>query len=486
MSLKKKVIRGFYWTSGAQFICQVLQIAFTAVLARLLDPADFGLIAMALVFTRFVNMIKGLGLGGAIIQKQETSQEELSSLYWLNIGFTLLLALLLALSAPLGAKFYNQKILTDIILILAVNVFLSSFSAVHGSLLNKALHFKALALIEISVLLISNSTAIILAFMGWGIWSLVARLLLQTLFNTILTIAFSSWRPSLKLNIKKTYSYLNYGIYMSMGNLAFFFTQNIDFILIGKYLNAYALGFYTIAFNLAAIPGDQVKNILIRVLFPSFAKIQGNRTELTAAYHKSIKYLAMVLFPVLFGLSSVSSEFILTIYGHKWTSAIELLPALAMLGIFRGFLHLTNSIILSNGESKLIFKIEVIQAILMVVFISIAVIYFNLLIVAIIYAIIQGFTFFYTHQWSKKFIDTTLKTLFNSISLPLYSSIIMVIGIKALKFSMVEFLILPDLKIVFHLFLLIAVGIALYAMAIWGFDKNKDLEQLTNLLFLKN
>lgn len=462
MSLKKKVIKGFFWTSGSKAIEIIAQIGFTAVLARLVEPREFGLLGMALVFTRLANLLRGLGLGGAVIQSQEIDPDILSSIFWINIILSAFFALILISVAPVGVWFYKEPILLEIIYVLALNTFISSFQSLHVVLLNKELNFKALSIIDMSSLLFSNTIAITLAFRGCGVWSLLARIIIDTFIRIMMHWILNSFRPKLNIDIKKTIPLIRFGGYMTLKYIVHFFTNNIDFLLIGKIFGANALGYYTIAFNLAALPGEQVKNICSKVIFPFFAKIQNEVKHLSNYYHLSLFYLALILLPLLTGIGVLAPELITVIYGEMWKPAIPILSVLVIVGIARGFMHLIYAVILSRGDSKIVFQIEFFQALAMVFTISIAVFYTTLLTVAITYSVVQAVFFLTTYKLSGKHVAISIKKFVNSFRKPSFATAGMVLFLFLLKIVFDSSTYLTNVLDSVKLIILAAMGIIFY------------------------
>lgn len=469
-SIKGQTLRGLYWTTGTRAIEILLQIGFTAILARLLSPKDFGLIGMALVFTRFANMAKGLGLGGAVIQRLYCTHEELSSIFWLNVIVSLFFSIAVAIISPLGAAFYHQPVLTSVIVVLAANVFLSSLNSVHNSLMRKTLRFKTLALIEISVLILSYSGAVITAYFGWEIWSLVTRIILSTFFLVIFTWYFSNWLPGWHFNFGETISYLSYGGYLSLTNIFYFFTQNIDFILVGKYIGPETLGIYTIAFNLTVMPGEQVKNTITKVLFPSISKIQENKYKLTEVFNQSIKYITLFLVPMLFILAILSKEVIIVLYGDKWLQAASILPIFTLLGIVRGLNYIIRTVILSKGNSRLIFCIETIQSLVMSSAIFLAVLSTNLFLIAITYTLISLIFFLIGNYYLERYIYTSFTNLFHNLSAGLISGILMLFSLFILKILFSLFFTYNNY--VFKLIFFSLSGVIIYFGLLWYLFRN--------------
>ena len=207
MQLKKDAVKGVKWASASQLGRQVIQYTTTIILAALLVPSDFGLMAMAIVIVGFLEIFKDLGTAAAIIQNQNLSEESLSSIFWINIGFGALVAIIVFLAAPLGAEFYNNSKVEDILKVLSISFIWSSFGIVHKKLLEKELKFDLLAKIELIGVAIGAVVGISLALLEFGVWSLVFQSLSIAFITTSLLWIINSWRPRFFFFISKTKTY---------------------------------------------------------------------------------------------------------------------------------------------------------------------------------------------------------------------------------------------------------------------------------------
>src|SRR5665647_1176496 len=211
MSLKITLVRGIGWSATSQIARLLMQILISAILARLLAPSDFGLIAMVTVFSNFVAIFSGFGLASAIVQEREISDEALSSTFWISVGLGALLTIALAASAPLIAAFYSEPRLTPLVVFISTTFFVASFGNVQTGLLVKSMNFKALAVIGICATGISGPIAIFLAFSGYGVWSLAWYTVLSTSITVVFTWIYSRWVPHFLLGLQGVKGVLGFG-----------------------------------------------------------------------------------------------------------------------------------------------------------------------------------------------------------------------------------------------------------------------------------
>ena len=247
---------------GSQFI-------ITVILARLLSPGDFGLLGMTTVFTGFVAIFNNMGISGALIQKQDADERHLSSAFWLNIAVGIVLTFLMIAASPLIASFYNKPQLEPIIMVMSLNYFLASFTIVQQTILAKNMDFKRLAARDIISVIAGGLVGITLAFCGFGVWSLVYQSITFTLINVILLWTVSPWRPKFIFSKKAIMDIFKFSVNLTGFNIVNYFGRNVDYLLIGKFLGAEALGFYSLAYKLMMVPLQNISWAISRVMFPA-------------------------------------------------------------------------------------------------------------------------------------------------------------------------------------------------------------------------
>lgn len=385
MGLKKKTISGIIWSFGSQGGKQVSQFIITAVLARLLSPKDFGLLGMATVFTGFVTLFAELGVSGALIQKQNVDDNHLSSAFWLNIVVGIILTLIFIALAPLIAGFYNKPELKPILIVLSFNFVLSSFTVIQQTILTKDMDFRALAVRDVTAVIISGIVGIYLAYNGHGVWSLVYQLLTFTFVNGFLLWILSKWRPKFIFSITAIKDIFHFSANMTGFNILGYFSGNIDYLLIGRFLGSESLGYYTLAYKLMMVPLRNVTAVISKVMFPVFSQIQNDLEKVCKTYLKMIKAIAFITVPAMFGLFVIAPEFINIIYGPKWSPVIGLVKIFCFCGIAQSIGGTVVNIRLSQGKAGLQFKIGMLNTFFATILISIGLKWG-----------IYGVTFFYT------------------------------------------------------------------------------------------
>lgn len=322
------------WNSILSASSFIVSFIVGIALARILDPKDFGLLAMVSVFVSFVNLFVNAGTGSGLIQKKEINQADLSTVFWYNVTIGLLSALILiVLSNPI-ASFYNDNRLSDIVKVLALQPVISSLGIVQMNLMMRTIDLKKRTIAQLSGQLISATVGVPLALYGFGVWALVYSSLTSAFFSTFFYWIQSDWRPLFVFSYSSYKEIWNYSSKILYGNIVTQILNKIDILLIGRYLSPSIVGFYQKGRNLGQLPANQLGNIITKSYFPLLSRLQNDKIAFWNYFDsqsKTIAYLATIIF---FLLSLVSTELIGILYGEKWLPSSIYLKITAFLGFF--------------------------------------------------------------------------------------------------------------------------------------------------------
>lgn len=319
------------WAFGSYAGGRFLILVATAVLARLLTPADFGLVALALTFIALLEGISNLGLGQAlIIQDKSDLEEHAETAFVWSIAFGIVAAALIAALSPFIAGFFDEPQLVGIIAALGGNLFLRSLGITHYSLAQRGLDFRARTIAELSEAVVRGLVGIGLALAGFGAWSLVLGYLVGTVALDIAIWALVPWRPKLKPRRKNLPRLLRFGGALSLVDVTAAVGNNIDYLFVGKILGPAQVGLYSIAFAVPRLTVVNVSGVAEKVLFPALAI--HDRRELGRAYLITIRYLWMLALPVCALLALLAEPLILAIFGDQWGGAVVPMQVLAIYG----------------------------------------------------------------------------------------------------------------------------------------------------------
>ncbi len=355
-SLRQQAVRGIGWTATAQFGRQLVQFIILALLGRLLTTADFGLLGMTAVFVGFANLFGEMGFTAALIQRQELDHRHLTSVFWLNLAGGVLMALLMALGAPLISLLYQEPRLTSITLLISLTFPISALGLVHRAILTREMRFRALGMAELVAVFGSGLVALGLALNQFGVWSLVWQTITLTLLTTLLLWGMTRWRPTGGFSWEAVQELWGYSSNL-LGFQAFnYWARNGDNFLVGRFLGADALGLYTRAYITMLLPVNQVVGILGRVLFPTLAKVQNDPQRVKRIYLQTLASIALIAFPMMLGLIVVTYNFVLVVFGAQWLPMVRTLQILSGVGLLQSVGATTGWLYQSQGRTDLMFK----------------------------------------------------------------------------------------------------------------------------------
>jgi len=358
MSLKHSAASGIKWTTLSTATAAVLQIVQLTVLARLLKPADFGLMAMTMVVIGFAQAYADMGISAAVIHKQNVTRDQLSTLYWLNVGSGALVYAAVCAMTPLIVLFFHETKLYQLLPVVASSFFISSVGIQFLWLLEKELQFNTLAKQEIAATVVGTVVAITMAFLGYNVWSLVWGQIASAVVRAfcLCLVGFRRWRPHLHFRRSDLEGYVSFGLYQMGERSLNYLNSRIDQLLIGSLLGAQDLGYYNFAFNLVLQPVSRINPVLTRVAFPVLAKMQDDIPKLQKSYLKMMNVLSTVNAPVLLGMSAVAPVLVPLVFGTKWIPAIPLLQVLAFYAFIRSTGNPVGSLLLARGRADLGFR----------------------------------------------------------------------------------------------------------------------------------
>lgn len=355
MSLKRAATAGAKWTSISSAFGAIVQFAQITVLAWLLRPADFGLMAMVMIVLNFAQIYSDLGISLAIVQRQDSSNEQLSSLYWLSVVMGVVVFGILLAAAPFVAGLYGESQLGTLVPAISLLFLIAPLGSQFGLLMQKHFEFKKLALIEISAATAGAIVAIMGACHGFEVYSLVVGQLASTAITTLcfVVVGLTRWRPALHFRYSDVRGYLGFGLYQIGERSLNLIGSRIDQFLIGVFLGPEALGYYSFAWNLIIQPVNRINPILTRVAFPFFSQLQGDTERMRRGFLILLKMLSTINAPILLGISAVAPIFVPLIYGQKWEPAIVLVQLLAGVGFLRAMTNPVGTLMLAKGRADI-------------------------------------------------------------------------------------------------------------------------------------
>jgi len=365
-TLKSRAIKGVFWSATERLGPRAVQFVVSIILARLLTPAEFGLIGMLSVFMALGLVFLNSGFGSALIQKQNATKAHYNSVFFANILLSLVATGLLWVSAPWIAAFYNQPALIAPARGLSFNFLFAAIGLVQTTLLSKRMDFKTQAKVRLIAVTGSGVVGVSMALLNFGIWSLVAQSLSATLFNSLLLWVFNSWRPTRDFSMKALRELFGFSSRMLASGVLDTIFRNLYNVVIGKLFQPADLGYYTRANSLQQIPAQTLTGVIAKVTFPLFSEIQDDLDKMRNGFKKAIRAIALVNFPLMAGLMATAGPLVLTLLGEKWRPVIPYLQLLAIVGLFKPLSAINLNVLLAKGRSDLFFRLEIIKKTLVV------------------------------------------------------------------------------------------------------------------------
>lgn len=360
-SLKHKTTNGLLWSSIERFSNQGVQFLFSIVLARLLVPSDYGIVAMVAIFFMIAQCFIESGFGSALVRKQDRTEADFNTCFYFNIVIGIVCYLLLFISAPFIANFYNQPILNPIIRVSGLNVFLNSLCIVQGAQFTFKMDFRSTAKISLSSTIFSGIFGIVLAYMGFGVWTLVWQGVFSTFLRTILYWIVAGWRPKWIFSWDSFHYLFGYGSKLLVSYLIGVVYENIYPMIIGKFYTPAQLGNYSRALSWAQLPSSNVTGILQRVTFPVLSEIQGEKERISINYRRLIRLSAYIIFPLMIEMAAVASPLIRVVLTEKWDGCVLYLQIICLALMWYPVHAINLNLLEVKGRSDLFLRLEIIK-----------------------------------------------------------------------------------------------------------------------------
>ena len=366
--LKQKTLNGVVWSSVQRFGTMAITLASNIVLARLLSPDDYGCIAMLMIFISLANTFIDGGFGSALIQKKQPTQIDYSTIFYWNIVLSLVLYFLLFLGAPLVGKFYRLPLLTDVLRVQGVVLFFNALSIIQQNQLKKQLQFKKLSIVYIASATISLVIAIILAYHGWGVWSLVAQQIGISVFHAVLFWIVGHWHPLRVFSWKSFKELFSFGGFMLLSNLFGTLSNEIQGLFVGRMFNPTTLGLYNQAYRLEGSAATATSSIIDQVTYPVLAQLQDDKKALQSALKRFIQIPSYVCSLVMMILIVIAEPLIILLFSSKWIDCVPYFQILCTAGLAVCLQGSANNAIAAIGKSKVFFNWTIIKRSLTIVF----------------------------------------------------------------------------------------------------------------------
>ena len=356
-----KAYKGIFWSAVERFSTQGAHFLLSIILARMIAPHHFGLLAMLTIFIAVANAFVDSGFSMALVQKQDRTEKDYSTVFFFNIIISIIIFFILFLISPYIAAFYEEPILETLTKYVSLNIIITSFAVVHRAILVIRVDFKKQAKFSFYAVLISGFVGIVLAYYNYGVWALVVQSLSHNMINTILYIVNVRWFPRKTFSIESFKSLFGFGSKLLLSGLLNTIYLNLYSLVIGKFYSATNVGYYNRAYTLAQFPSTNLVQIMSRAIYPILCELQNEEERLKQSLLSYLRYSCFIVFPLMVGLATLSNPFIRFVLTDSWEGAIMPLTILSFSYMLYPIMHIDSQILSVKGRSDLFLKAEIIK-----------------------------------------------------------------------------------------------------------------------------
>ena len=368
-SLKQKAVSGIIWSAFQRYSTMIVTFISGIILARLLTPHDYGCIGMLAIFMVLAESFIDGGFGEALIQKKNPTQADYSTIFFWNIAMAVLMYFILYFSAPSIASFYDIPLLCDVLRVQGIVLFVYAFNIVQRNQLRKKMNFKVLSIVTIITSITSLTITILMAYNGYGVWSLVAQNIISGLIPALVFWFYIKWRPQMTFSLKSLKELFSFGFYMFLTYILNRFERQIQGLLIGKVYDSATMGYYSKAHSVERLSSTSISQVMSQVTFPLYAEMQDDKGKLSNALKRLTMTLSYFTFPMMFILILCAKPIFILLYSDRWTDSIPYFQVLCLAGMAYCLQSVNNQTIAAIGKSKVMFIVTVIKRIVGISFI---------------------------------------------------------------------------------------------------------------------
>lgn len=350
-SLRDETFAGVRWSGGGHLFRQALGLVVSVALVRLLSPEPFGVVGMAAVVTGFTSMVNNLGFGPALVQRESLTEKHVTGVFWTSVGFGLLLTLLVVWAAPWVGRFYGEPAVEPVLRAMSVLFVLQAIGMAPRSLLQRQMDFERLVKVEMWALLLAGGTAVLMAWLGAGVWALVVQLVGKSAFEAALIWTVVRWRPALDFPAEEVKELAGYGLNLTGFSVVNYCARKADDLLIGRVMGSASLGLYERSYRLMLMPINKVIGAISRVMFPALSVVQDDRARMREIWLRVVRVLSVVCFPMMAGLAVLADSFVVGVLGEQWAGATPVVRILCLVGIIQTVSNPTGWIYKATGRT---------------------------------------------------------------------------------------------------------------------------------------
>lgn len=355
---------GVVWTFLQQFSVQIINFGVQIVLARLLMPSDFGLVAMIAIFIAVGQMLSDSGMTSSLIRNKKNTEDDYGTVFMTNLFVSIGIYIVIFICAPFVGSFYNQDILTSLLRVYALVYIFSSFSAIQVAKFSKELNFRVQFTYQLPSVVVGAAVGVLMAYYDYGVWSLVGLNIAQSFSFSLFLLFFYKWRPKWVVKPALFKHHFQFGYKLTLSGLIDTIYLNLYKVVIGKYFSVNSVGYFSQADNLRLFPITQLSNILSKVTYPLFASIGDDDQKLKRAYMSSVRLVLSISSVLMLILVLIATPLFSMVFGEKWLPSVPYFQILCFASIFLPFSKYNLTILKVKGRSDLFLQVEVIKKVI--------------------------------------------------------------------------------------------------------------------------
>ncbi|CAI2136906.1 Lipopolysaccharide biosynthesis protein wzxC [Serratia fonticola] len=451
------LLHNIKWVSLSQIVKILSQVIGMIVFSKYLSPKEIGIMSMALIVINFLNIVRDMGSSAAIIQAKELTENLKRSVFSLNLLVGLFVFIVVILTSNLISEFFEEKELRNVLVLIALAFPLASCTSVHLSLLERNSLFYKTARVEVISSLSGLILGVVAARCGWGVYSLVVQTLSYAFLSSVGFWISSEWRVRVGWSTYEISKIFRFSANLVGFNFVNYFSRNLDQIIIGRFFGPSVLGVYSLAYRLMLFPLQNITAVLTRSLYPILSRLQSNKEEGLKAYIDTLKFISIIIPPLMFGLSAVREDFVLVIFGEKWSDVSLILLWLAPTAVLQSMISTTGSVFMSVGKTELLLKISLFNAILQIIAFIIGG-FHSVVILTFLYFTANLIMFYPNMSLAISMLNGKFRILINSIYKPISSSLIMYFSLRNIRDLKFINELTPDYRLLSSIF----IGMCIY------------------------
>lgn len=468
--LQRRVARGLTWTFAQSWGVQGINFVVFVVLARLLAPSDFGLVALAAVFVAFAQLVVDQGLGDALIHRSEVTRRQIDTAFWASLATgALLTAALVLLAGPISTLVREPR-LEPMLVALSITFLLAALSSIQVALLRRELRFRSLAIRALIGTVGGGVIGVTMAFLGFGAWSLIGQQIGAAALALAALWGVSPWRPSWQWSREDLGQLFGYGVHVMASDVLSFLSRNVDNLLIGTFLGAHPLGLYAVGYRILRVTHSLLVTVARRITFPAFARLQHDPERMTRAYFRVSRTGALVILPAYIALAIVAPELTVALFGTRWAESGPVAAILFLIGPVLTVQAFSGAFLNAAGRPDVVFRFSLITTVVNVVGFALAV-SFGILAVAAAF-VLRGYLLLPLNlYWTRVYAGVSVRRYLVQLRWIAIGTILMSLAMLAVKFG-IGTRTSPALLVAAEL----ATGAATFVIGMWFMNRSQLVE----------